>query len=259
MNPGRTLAPTAINFEQEQNVIPEGRPGKSTSMKPPHSPFVAWPGRKLLGQDIALAAILAVWWTVVYVGSDAVASRHDLRVRIHLDFEERIPFVPAFLIIYRSIDEMLLLAPLVLRTRTEIRSLALTLGAVITLAGVGFLLLPAEATYSPQDAGAWEQMVSCNRRLTLRTNMVPSLHVATSVVVLSAFGRRCRKVGKSLLVGWGCAIAISTLLIHEHHLLDVFTGLLLGVGGNRLVYRRWLLREEPVEVWPASVPERGGT
>src|SRR5262249_24917841 len=137
----------------------------ATAMTLPRSPFLAWPGWRLLREDIVLAAGLALWWAVIYIGADELANRHARRVRIHLDAELHLPFVPAFVLVYRSIDELFLLVPFVLRSRDEVSALTRTLAVVIALAGVGFVSLPAEAAYAPRDAGAWQGLCELNRRL----------------------------------------------------------------------------------------------
>jgi membrane-associated phospholipid phosphatase len=206
-------------------------------------PFLGWPGWRLLGEALLLGLAQTLWWLAIYAGADWLTGLRADRTRIHLDMELAIPFVPAFLFVYRSIDLLFLLAPFVLRSRTQIRALALTLWIVTGIAGAGFLLLPAESAYPSQELGAWQALYDWNRHIVLTYNMVPSLHVALSVVVLSAYALRCGTLGKGLLALWGLAIALSTLLTHHHHLLDVVTGFLLGSAGHVLVYRRWLCRE----------------
>jgi membrane-associated phospholipid phosphatase len=74
----------------------------------------------------------------------------------------------------------------------------------------------------------------------LRYNLIPSLHVALSTATLAAYGT-CRGAwGRILLAVWGGLIGLSTLLTHQHHVVDVVTGLLLGWAGYQLLYRRWL-------------------
>ena len=206
----------------------------------PREPFLGWPGWGVLGYALVWGSATTLWWAIIYVGADWVTGLRADRVRIHLDSELSIPYVPAFLPIYRSIDVMFLLGPFILRRRPEVRALTLTLGIVSAIGGVGFLLLPAAPAYPPQDAGVWQPLAAWNQRIVLTYNMVPSLHVALSIVTLSAYGSHCGKLGKVLLTSWAAAIALSTLLTHQHHLLDVLTGAILGWGGYCFLYRRWL-------------------
>jgi membrane-associated phospholipid phosphatase len=211
-------------------------------MTPPRTPFLGWPGWGIFGEAFVLGTAQTLWWIAVYVSADWLTGLRAERVRIHLDAELQIPFIPAMILVYRSIDLMFPLAPFVLRMRAELRALTATLALVTGIAGVGFLLLPAEVAYAPRDPGVWEPLYLWNQRIVLTYNMVPSLHVALSIATLSAYAQRRGKVGKALLIIWGMAIALSTLLTHHHHLLDLVTGLLLGWGGYALVYRRWLDR-----------------
>ena len=206
--------------------------------------FFGWPGWGIFGEALVLAAAQAVWWTAIYFGADWLTGLRTERVRIHLDAELNIPFIPAFILVYHTIDLMFPLALFILSSRPEIRGLTLTLGIVTGIAGVCFLMAPAEPAFPPQERGAWELLYAWTHRIGLTYNMVPSLHVALSVVTLSAFSLRCGKSGRGLLAVWGAAIAISTLLTHEHHLLDVATGLILGWAAHCFVYRRWLHRAQ---------------
>jgi membrane-associated phospholipid phosphatase len=222
-------------------------------MTSPRAPFLGWPGWGIFGEALVLAAAQTLWWLAIYHGTDWLTGLRAERVRIHLDAELKIPFIPAFVLVYRSTDVMFLLGPFILRTRQEIRGLTLTLAIVTALAGAGFLLMPAEPAFGSRDSGAWEPLYAWNRRIVLNYNMVPSLHVALSVVTLSAYSVRRGIVGKGLLAAWGAAIAFSTLLTHHHHLLDVVTGLILGWGGYVVVYRRWLYRGQLGQSVPASL------
>jgi membrane-associated phospholipid phosphatase len=218
-------------------------------MKPRREPFLGWPSWGVLGDALLWGTATTLLWIVVYAGADWLTSLRAERVRIHLDVELSIPFVPAFLLVYRSIDVMFLLGPFILRSQPEVRALTRTLSIVIAIAGVGFLLVPAAPAYPPQDAGVWKPLAVWNQHIVLTYNMAPSLHVALSVATLSAYGARRDKLGQGLLASWAAAIALSTLLTHQHHLLDVVTGAILGWSGYRLLYRRWA----PVpQIAPAS-------
>jgi hypothetical protein len=183
-------------------------------MKPARGPFLGWPGWGVLGESLLWGSATTLWWIVVYAGADWVTGLRSERVRVHLDVEKSIPFVPALLLVYRSLDVMFLLGPFILRRRAEVRALTGTLSIVIGVAGVGFLVFPSELAYPPQDAGGWEPLADWNRRIVRTYNLAPSLHVALSVVTLSAYGTRCGTSGKALLAIWAATIALSTLFVH---------------------------------------------
>jgi membrane-associated phospholipid phosphatase len=141
-------------------------------------------------------------------------------------------------LLYVSIYPLFALAPFVLRRREELRALALALAAVILGGGVGFVLLPAEAAFPPPGhAGCWQELYTLARQLARRYNMVPSLHVALGVTCVAVYAPRARWTVAALLWIWAVGIAVSTLLTHQHHLLDVATGWLLGWAGGWLCRR----------------------
>jgi hypothetical protein len=137
-----------------------------------------------------------LWWVVVYHGADAITGAHGFRVRLHFDSELAIPFVPSALLVYHSLNLVFLPAPFILRSREEFQTLALSLAVVTLVAGIGFLLVPGEVAYAPADPGAWASLYDFSRRIVLRYNLFPSLHVAMSThynlfpsswMVISAF------------------------------------------------------------------------
>ena len=159
-------------------------------------------------------------------------------------------------VVYLSIHLLFAAVPFILRTRREIRAFILTLVAVIAIAGVGFVLLPAELAFPPPgDLGTWQALFRLADWLNLDYNLVPSLHVALSVACLAAFASRAGLVGAALLWTWAGAIAASTLLTHQHHLLDVATGAALGLGANRLIYRQLVSASRASATSPGA---RGG-
>jgi membrane-associated phospholipid phosphatase len=205
----------------------------------PPPPFLRWPGAARLLYAARLALAPAACWVVVFHGADWLTAAHTWRVPVHLAAERRLPFVPQAVLVYQSELALLALAPFVLRSRGDLRALARTFLVVILVAGLGFLLVPAETAYPPQPAaGPWAGAIAQTKRLALRHNLVPSLHVALGVACVAAYSARAGPAGQALMWGWAGAIALSTLLLHQHHLLDVGTGWALGLAGARRVSRR---------------------
>ena len=203
-------------------------------MKPP---FFAWPGWPHLRFAWLLSAANGAWFFFVYGGCDWLTAQRTLRVPIHLPVELSIPFVPAATIFYVSIDLLFLIGPFVIRERREFTALILSLALATFLGGLGFLLVPAQPAYAPHgELGLWSSLFHLADSVNLTYNMAPSLHVALSVCCVAAFSRRAPSWGKALLWLWAAAIALSTLLTHQHHLVDVFTGWLTGLFADRAAF-----------------------
>lgn len=204
-------------------------------------PLLGWPGWAHLRYAALLSLANTLWFCAVYGGADALTARRGLRVPVHVAAELRIPVVPAMTLVYMSLYPLLLLAPFVLRRRRGLRALVLAIAFAILCAGIGFLLVPAELAFAPTKAeqlGCWAGLFRFADDLNLTYNLVPSLHVTFAALCAAAFSPRAGAPGRALLWTWATLIAASTVLTHQHHLLDVATGWLLGLGCARLVFRR---------------------
>ncbi|HET9301110.1 MAG TPA: phosphatase PAP2 family protein [Candidatus Polarisedimenticolaceae bacterium] len=198
--------------------------------------FLGWPGLTRLLEAWCLSLLNFVWFVLVYGGCDRLTARRTLRVPVHVPAELTIPLVPWTIVLYMSIYLLFILGPFVLRERAEFRALIGTLASIILVAGICFLLLPASLAFpSPADGelGIWAPLFHLADRANLDYNLAPSLHVALSVACVAAFARHARGIGKGLLWAWAAAIAVSTVLTHQHHLLDVAGGWLLAILAPR--------------------------
>ncbi|HXB58221.1 MAG TPA: phosphatase PAP2 family protein [Candidatus Acidoferrales bacterium] len=192
-------------------------------------PFWGWPGWKHLRFAWLISLMGLLWFILVYGGADILTAHRSFRVRVYLDVELNIPFIPEAAIVYMSIYPLFIAAPFILRKRLEFFALAMTLNMAILVAGICFLLFPAQVAFPPPKGfGAFPGLFHFADRLSLTYNLVPSLHVALSTICIAVFAARTGATWKILLWTWAVAIAVSTLLIHKHHLLDVATGFLLA-------------------------------
>jgi membrane-associated phospholipid phosphatase len=204
-------------------------------------PFLAWPGWSHLRYAALLSVMNTLWFVLVYGGMDALTARRIFRVPVHFPAELAIPFVPAMTLFYMSIYLLFWMAPFVLRTRREFRALVVTLGFAILVGGIGFLLFPADLAFAPPreaDLGIWAALFHFADKLNLTYNLLPSLHVAFAVVCVTIFSARAPLVVKVCLWFWAVMVAASTVLIHQHHLLDVATGWLLALVCVKSIFER---------------------
>ena len=198
-------------------------------------PFLQWPGWPYLRFAWLLSSLSGAWFALVYLGCEWITAQRVLRVPVHLPFELFIPLFPPALLFYMSIYLLFLAGPFVVRDRRAFRVLICALAVTTLAGGIGFLLLPSSAAFPPPgDLGVWAGLYRLADRMNLDYNMVPSLHVALSVCCIMAYAKYASHVGRMLLWSWGAAIAVSTVLTHQHHLVDAMSGWVLGTTAFRV-------------------------
>lgn len=194
-------------------------------------PFLAWPGWNHLGYTLLVSLPNTLWFMMVFGGMDVLTAHRAYRVRVNLPGETALPLLPWMTAFYMSIYLAFLAGPFILRRRREVRALVGTLAIVILCAGIGFILFPANLAFSPPaeaELGRWAWLFHVADQLNLTYNLVPSLHVALVVTCIAAYSTRASITGKFLLWLWAAMIAVSTVLTHQHHVLDAVTGWLLA-------------------------------
>jgi membrane-associated phospholipid phosphatase len=188
---------------------------------------------------LPLSVLFAALFVAVYGGASRLSAYRDPPPAPHFAFEAAIPFVPEMAWIYLSVPLALALTPLVLRTKRELVPFFFTLTAQLLVAGLCYLLYPVAPAWPPRVVeGPGADAFHLADALNLEYNALPSLHLAFAATVALVFGRRCGPAGRLLLWIWVLAVAASTLMLHEHHVLDVVTGTALGALAVATVQRR---------------------
>lgn len=204
--------------------------------------FWHWPGLASLAYAyLVIGAPMFVAFASIYAGADYLTGLHDFRTPLYLSFELAIPFVPATAVLYNSLHLAYAMAPFVLRTRRQTHSLAIVWLLMTLVAGIVFLAFPFEHGFprpSPAELGVWADLYRLADQANLRFNSCPSLHVAWGVCCVDVYSRFAGRRGRWLLAAWGCGMTASTVLLHQHHLIDVAGGLALAFWGSRWLFPR---------------------
>jgi membrane-associated phospholipid phosphatase len=202
--------------------------GSTQAMDAARRPAASWPGRG----EIAVFCRETLWvtalWLLVYGGASWIASLHTYRVRLWTDVELAIPFVPAASAVYLSLLPMLWLAPLVLRSTIALKKLSKALTVAILVSAPGFILLPSLPAYPPHRANLEGSIFRFADAVNLQYNMCPSLHVAMAVVAAYTYALQSPLRAKYFWWLWAAAITVSTLLTHQHHIIDALAGAVVG-------------------------------
>jgi membrane-associated phospholipid phosphatase len=192
-----------------------------------------WPGWRGLAPFLAWGSLVAVVFLAVYPASNWLGSRRAELWHFYLDTELAIPFVPQAVWLYLSMYLLFALPPWFVpadaaaRLGKQLITGCVACGSIFLLlpAALGFdRMLPAEAPY--------RQIFQTLHAIDAPHNLVPSLHVVFSCLIALACAGYARTPYAWLLRIWLVAIVVSTVLVHQHHLIDVLVALLL-VGALR--------------------------
>jgi len=201
--------------------------------------WIALPTKSDLRARLKACLLFAAFFCAVYGGTSLLTDLHQFRLSLHFDFELKAAFVPAFSILYVSLYLLMGMLPFVFRSWQELVPTAATLTFGTLFAAICFVLLPVEYAFTHESpTGITGVIFSFADLVNLDHNMFPSLHVMYAWTTAMAIGTRCAPFVRTFLLLWAFGISVSTILTHQHYLVDVAGGLVLAVAGMTLVYPR---------------------
>lgn len=144
-----------------------------------------------------------------------------------MQWERNIPFIESFIIPYMSSDILFIIAFLLPQTRISLKVLALRSFVTIVISVLIFALLPLKFTFEKPIV---DNFLFKMLEMDLPYNQMPSLHVSLAVILWFSMKNNIQsKLIKLVLFIWLILVVLSTLLVYQHHFIDIPTGLLLGV------------------------------
>lgn len=197
-----------------------------------------WTDRDRVAAFLGYGSLLCVLWVVVYGGTSWLTGLHSYRIDFGWNEESYVPFLPEMAVIYLSLFPMVWLSLFILPTPADIKQFAVTLACLFVVSGIGFLVFPGR-TYSLVESaiGPIQPVFEFADWINLEHNYLPSLHVGMAVVCAYAYGRQLSRRVAGFIWAWAAAVALSTLLTHQHYLADVVAGGVVGLMISTFCYR----------------------
>jgi len=165
---------------------------------------------------------VGVAFFAVYPALNWITALRARPWHLYVPAELSIPFVPALIWVYLSMFVLFLIPPFLLPS-ARMPALGKQLIAGTVLGGLVFLILPAELGFArevPATPG-YAKIYAALFGLDRPYNLVPSLHVYFSAAIALACAAVARPLTRTLLLVWLGVIALSTLFIHQHHVVDI--------------------------------------
>ncbi len=197
---------------------------------------LAWPDKARWQTYLRFLLVFLSLFLPVYFGTQLLAAPPRPGFDLYFTWETRIPFVPWMIWPYLSLLT-LFAVPLMQMTVGEMRRLSLQSAVPLVVAAICFLALPCRSGFPPVrvDDDFYRPIFDALHEIYTPQNLFPSLHVAFSGLILLG----AREVAAGLLrpfyLVWLLLMLCSVVLVHQHHIADVASGLALAALARMVV------------------------
>jgi len=156
------------------------------------------------------------------------ATRHDVGTWMW-GWERHIPFVRELVVPYWSLDFFFCGSFFLCASKTELNLLTKRLVAVTLASGICFLLFPLKIGLPrPEPIGWTAPLFRALYANDMPYNLAPSLHIGLRSLVWVFYGAHLTGWIRKAAKLWFMLIGLSTLLVWQHHIIDVATGFVMG-------------------------------
>ena len=174
-------------------------------------------------------ALAGAVFVLVYGGCNRLTALRDHIPTLMFPWEVHIPFIREFVVPYWSLDLFFCGAFFLCSSRMELNLLTKRLIAVTIASGVCFLLFPLQMGVPRPDPAGWTApLFHALYANDLPYNLAPSLHISLRSLIWICYGAHLAGWPRRIVKVWFMLIGASTLLVWQHHVLDVASGFLMG-------------------------------
>ncbi len=195
---------------------------------------------------------LSVLFLVIYNATNFFTSIRTEVPSFYFSWEQYIPFVSYMIVPYMSVDLFFAAAPFICTERRELAILSKRIALAIIVAGIFFVLFPLKLAVERPIAVGWTGAIyNWFSGMDLPYNLCPSLHIALRTILADLYGRHTRGLTNAASHFWFSLIGFSTLLLYQHHMIDIVGGFILAT------FCFYLIRETPLKL-PVQSNYRAG-
>lgn len=153
----------------------------------------------------------------------------------HLYFqaERSIPLIESFIWIYITLY-FFFFFPLFICSKDELHSLGWQLSITTIMAGFVFWIFPTTSGFLNSDPEKFQYAFQVLRSIDKPLNLFPSLHISYGFLLTSACSKGNKRPYQIFFITWYALLCLSVLFTHQHHLADIFGGLVVALTAKSL-------------------------
>lgn len=148
----------------------------------------------------------------------------------YFSWERYIPFVPLMIVPYMSIDLFFAGSFFLCREKDELTALGRRIMLATVIAAACFLAFPLRYAFETPATFGWPgAIIGWFKSADRPFNLAPSLHIAFRSILWIVYVRHTRRLLRAGIKIWFVLVGLSTLLVFQHHVIDVLAGQLLAM------------------------------
>jgi len=168
--------------------------------------------------------VLGLFFFAVYGSTNNISFLTAPHPYFFWEWERSLPFIPELVLPYMSSDILFVIAYLLAPTRGAIQKLGVRCGLAIVISAAFFILLPLQFSFERPEVVGWPKVLFDALSLDQPYNQFPSLHISLGFICWHTIVGRVGILGKTLVSVWFLMIGASTVLVFQHHFIDVVGG-----------------------------------
>lgn len=193
-------------------------------------------------------------------------STHHVNDNFNLltDLDKLFPFVPEMVYLYVSFYVVVVLSVFFLRTEESFDRIIASIIGTLLFTYPLFYFFPANYPVPSFEANTFTtKFLKWCFASDVPNNTFPSLHVSLSFTIAFGIKHYRKKLGMLYLI-WASGIALSTLMIRKHFLIDSFSGIVMATFSYNLFVSGKLTKPlfdtfEKIKHYLANLIEKGFT
>jgi membrane-associated phospholipid phosphatase len=154
--------------------------------------------------------------------------------KIYFDWEPNIALIDWMIVPYLSLI-FLFLPHMFILNKDEARRLGMAFSFCTISAFSVFMIYPCQLGFERQiPAGNFAEIYDAVFLIDQPHNLFPSLHVSFAMLYLISIFSKLKLIWRTLFSGWILVVIASTFFTHQHHIIDIISGLILAVVAAKL-------------------------
>jgi len=176
---------------------------------------------------LKLSLFQTALFILVYGTTNYLSQHHWYSFKLYTEWELSIPLIPWFILIYFSLN-LLTILPAFLSSEKTLYRLNKCMTFCVLVAGLIFLIFPAPSGFVRKEVtGTFYHFYKNLHAIDFNGNTFPSLHI-TFAYIFSKIIVEENKQFWVLFTLWFLLICMSVIFTHQHHLIDIAGGVILG-------------------------------